>query len=82
MATSRQDARVVQVCRHLRTKSAFIPNEEGSRALVEPTETSQYWCNRSGGATGPDNGFAHPHECTGERSCYLAAPLLLTGTGT
>ena len=68
----------MQVCRYLRTKSLYIGNTEGTRVLVEPSETAVYWCNRTGGSMGPDHDIAGPQECDGSRSCYLGVPLVLT----
>jgi hypothetical protein len=77
-ATQTGNARVTYVCKHLRTKSLYIPaDERGASVLVEPSETAHYWCNRTGAETGPDNDFAGPRECRAERTCYVAMPVVI-----
>lgn len=77
MATDTVTGHVVHVCKHLRTKALFTPDARGNRALVEPSPTAHYWCNRSGTGIGPDNDFVSPAECDADRACYISVPLLL-----
>ncbi|MAF09593.1 hypothetical protein CMK11_04010 [Candidatus Poribacteria bacterium] len=70
-------ATMAHVCKYLRTKSMYTADERGAEVLVEPSETGVYWCNRTGGSMGPDRDIAGPHECAGDRACYLATPVLL-----
>jgi hypothetical protein len=71
-------AAIAYVCKHLCTKSMYTAEERGSRALLEPSDTAVFWCNKTGGAMGPDQDIAGPRECGDGRSCYLAAPVLMT----
>ena len=70
-------ARVAEVCRYLRTKSVFLPGDDGPRNLTEPSSTAVYWCNRTGGAMGPYHDVSGPFECAGHRGCYAATRLLV-----
>jgi len=73
-------ARMVYVCKHLRTKSMYTAEDRGAEALVRPSDTAVFWCNSTGGSMGPDQDIAGSRYCTGERSCYLAAPVLLAAS--
>ncbi|MDA1190378.1 MAG: hypothetical protein O3A46_01695 [Candidatus Poribacteria bacterium] len=70
-------ANVVYVCRFLRTKTMFIPDERENRVLVEPSDTAMYWCNKTGNGMGPDADFVGPRDCKYGRDCFVSAPLLL-----
>ena len=67
---------LVEVCAFLRTKSVFIPGNEDQAALVEPSDTAVYWCNRTGRSVGPDHAAAAPKECAIHRDCYLASQIM------
>ncbi|MBT3267955.1 hypothetical protein HN371_12405 [Candidatus Poribacteria bacterium] len=73
-------ATIAHVCKYLRTKSMYTADERGAEALVTPSETGVYWCNRTGGAMGPDQDIAGPRDCGEGRTCYLATPVLLGTT--
>lgn len=36
--------------------------------IEDPNAT--YWCNKTAGAMGPDNGFVGPKMCVEGRKCY------------
>ena len=60
------------ICKHLRTKKVFIP-EEAATAFVEPTDTEAeafYWCNRTLTAIGVDDKPVHLRLCTRGRCCF------------
>jgi hypothetical protein len=59
------------VCRKLRTKTSygtFIGSahfwEEGA------STTAVYWCLETMGSAGPDDHFAHAHNCRAGRACF------------
>ena len=57
------------VCRLLRTKSSFGSEQHASWQRGD-SSTDVFWCLNTMEAFGPDDGFAHPHECTGGRACF------------
>ena len=61
------------VCRMLRTKKAYgsftgqlFDWDEGE------SSTAVYWCLRTMQSAGPDDNFAHAHNCREGRSCFVA----------
>lgn len=59
------------VCRMLRTKTHYgtytstdTPWQDGD------STTAVYWCLATMEQAGPDDAFAHPHDCTAPRPCY------------
>ena len=61
------------VCRRLRTKTSFA-SYIGSSHFWEDGEstTAVYWCLDTMGSAGPDDHFAHPHDCRQGRECFKA----------
>ena len=61
---------VPNVCRWLRTKTAF--GSDGGPRLWQLGEstTAVYWCLRTMETFGPDGSFCHPHECGAGRRCH------------
>jgi hypothetical protein len=60
------------VCKHLRTKKLFIP-EEAPDALAETTGPEAepfYWCNRTLTPIGVDDKPVHVRLCTRGRCCF------------
>lgn len=59
-----------ELCRYIRTKTAFgdsvgyTPWQNGESA------TASYWCLQTMGACGPDDALVHPHSCRGGRGCF------------
>jgi len=61
------------LCKHLRTKSMFIPalaHEAAAEPEAQLNRSAHYWCNRTVAETGPDDGPAAPHRCQGGRQCF------------
>jgi hypothetical protein len=59
-------------CKHLRTKTAFIP-EQAAAAFTEPTEHEAeplYWCNRTLTPIGIDDKPVHLRLCGRGRCCF------------
>lgn len=67
---------IPSVCKMLRTKNAFAhygaDTDVAPWQLAEST-TAVYWCLKTLQHAGPDDGFAHPHECRAGRTCYRPA---------
>lgn len=60
-----------EVCRLLRTKTAFgtfVGSLHSWR--TGNSTTAVYWCLRTMETAGPDDGYAHPHNCREGRSCF------------
>jgi hypothetical protein len=64
------DTAVKPYCQHLRTKRYYISDAPPATYLAEETATTGYWCLRTMGTIGPDDGFASPGRCTVARPCY------------
>ena len=60
------------ICKHLRTKKAFIPEEAGTAfaELSEPEAEPFYWCNRTLTPIGVDDKPVHLRLCTRSRCCF------------
>ena len=59
------------VCRLLRTKHSFgtfVGNLYSWQAGA--STTAVYWCLCTMETAGPDDGYAHPHQCRKGRACY------------
>ncbi|HEX7958751.1 MAG TPA: hypothetical protein VF493_02460 [Terriglobales bacterium] len=59
------------ICRRLRTKNSF-GSYIGHASFWEDgdSSTAVYWCLDTMGSAGPDDRFAHPHECKAGRECF------------
>lgn len=73
MTVPLQTLQVPQVCRMLRTKTAFgaysletdpIPWQAGE------STTAVFWCLRTMATAGPDDDLAHPARCLTGRTCF------------
>ena len=63
-------------CRHLRTKTAYMPEPDRPEAWRSgESSTAQYWCLCTMGTAGPDNQFVAPESCGKERSCFVSIEL-------
>jgi hypothetical protein len=62
-------ARTPDVCRSLRTKTAFTGDDAWK--LGEST-TAVYWCLRTMETFGPDGNFCHALSCAPQRRCHRA----------
>jgi hypothetical protein len=58
----------------LRTKTYFsqYTNEQDQTHEWSSGDstTAVYWCLSTMGSVGPDDGFAHPHDCCANRACF------------
>jgi len=57
-------------CRHLRTKMMFVVNDWEERAGEYPSSTASYWCLKTMGPAGPDDGVADLAGCRSGRGCF------------
>ncbi len=60
----------LEFCRNLRTKRYYISDAPPATYLAEDAATTGYWCLRTMGAFGPDDGYACASGCGSHRSCY------------
>jgi len=61
------------LCKHLRTKSMFIPamaQELAAAPEDQSTRSAHYWCNCTVTETGPDDHPVGPQRCQPSRQCY------------
>jgi hypothetical protein len=59
-------------CKHLKTKKSFVPDQiDPERWRTNKSTTSQYWCTKTMGVTGPDGGLAEPEGCLNHRNCFV-----------
>jgi len=58
------------VCRMLRTKTAFGTTAGGHDWQSGESVTAAYWCLGTMQSAGPDDALAHPHACRAGRECF------------
>ena len=61
------------LCKHLRTKSMFIPALAQAQTETENAQadcSSHCWCNRTLTETGPDDQPVGTERCTPTRACF------------
>lgn len=82
LAAMRRFARPIQdgsrepdpfLCRHLRTKTWYVPDSHAERDVSRSSATTQYWCLKTMRSDGPDGAPALAEDCTDERSCFEPA---------
>lgn len=61
------------LCRHLRTKTWYVPDSYAERDISRSSPTAQYWCLKTMRSDGPDGALALPEDCIDERGCFEAA---------
>ena len=61
-------------CRHLRTKMMSVVVEWDEHAAEFPSTSAAYWCLKTLGPVGPDDGPASLDDCRLCRPCFLAQP--------
>ncbi|MGE5346457.1 MAG: hypothetical protein ACM3JH_10915 [Acidithiobacillales bacterium] len=60
-------------CRHLRTKMMHVTSEWETRAVSLPSSSASYWCLKTMGPVGPDDGPCDLDTCRSPRGCFEAA---------
>jgi hypothetical protein len=63
------------LCRHLRTKTMYVPDSYAERDVSRSGSTQQFWCLKTMRADGPDGDLALPEICLEGRSCFEQSPL-------
>jgi hypothetical protein len=58
------------VCRLLRTKTAYGTSEAGALWKLGESSTAVYWCLATMESFGPDDHYCHPHQCAQGRVCF------------
>ena len=61
---------VPEVCSRLRTKTAFGASTGYTPWQQGESSTAVYWCLKTMQTIGPDDSFAHPHQCCAGRECF------------
>ena len=61
------------LCRHLRTKTWYVPDSYTERDISRSSSSAQYWCLKTMRPDGPDGVLALPEDCTDERACFEPA---------
>ncbi len=63
-------AELPEVCRYLRTKTAY-GNAIGYEGWQHGnSSTAAYWCLQTMGACGPDDQLVEPKQCRAGRACF------------
>jgi hypothetical protein len=63
-------AELPQVCRYIRTKTAY-GNAIGYQGWQRgDSSTASYWCLQTMGASGPDDHLVEPKQCLAGRACF------------
>jgi hypothetical protein len=68
----RDERTVPNVCRSLRTKTAFGSDGGPGDWKFGDSTTAVYWCLRTMETFGPDGNFCHAHSCGPHRRCHRA----------
>ena len=59
-----------EVCRYIRTKTAY-GNASGCSVWQQGnSSTAAYWCLETMGSCGPDDQLVEPQQCRAGRSCF------------
>ncbi len=73
-ALDKNEEEQTEVCRLLRTKTAFGTFRGGAYNWQSGRSTTAvYWCLRTMETAGPDDGYTHPHTCQPGRTCFESA---------
>jgi hypothetical protein len=71
LASEEQRPEQPAVCRLLRTKHAFGTFRGNLYSWqAGASTTAVYWCLNTMETAGPDDGYAHPHQCRAGRACF------------
>jgi len=61
------------LCRHLRTKTWYVPDSYAERDVTRSSSTAQYWCLKTMRSDGPDGALALAEDCVEGRGCFEPA---------
>lgn len=70
MKSDRASDEIPVVCSHIRSKGAGVIYGDPVTWEAGFVSTAVFWCLDTADAIGPDDGFVHPHACTGRRACF------------
>lgn len=59
-------------CRFLKAKNSFGMVESGEHWHGIEDPSASYWCVKSSGPVGPDNGMVGPKQCITGRKCFIS----------
>jgi hypothetical protein len=62
------------LCRHLRTKTHYVPDSYEERDVSRSSSTAIFWCLKTMRSDGPDGALALPEDCVEGRGCWEEAP--------
>lgn len=57
-------------CSELRCKGMFVGSTQAEAAMFMPGNTTNWWCDQTQYAVGPDKDWVHRTVCTPGRTCY------------
>jgi hypothetical protein len=60
----------LELCQNLRTKKMFYQEYDDGTGTVGTGQHAHYWCSKTMGVIGPDDGFVGRKECVYGRDCY------------
>ena len=63
------------LCRHLRTKTWYVPGSYTRLDISRSSPAAPYWCLKTMRPDGPDGALASPEDCTDERACFEPAQM-------
>jgi hypothetical protein len=63
-------AEAPEVCRYIRTKTAYGNASGYERWQRGHSSTAAYWCLQTMGTSGPDDQLVEPKHCCAGRTCF------------
>jgi hypothetical protein len=60
----------LDLCLHLRTKKMYYEVYDDGTGTAGTGDNANYWCGKTMGVVGPDDGFVGKQECARGRDCY------------
>ena len=60
----------LELCANLRTKKMYYQEYDDGTGTVGTGANAHYWCTRTMGVIGPDDGFVGKKECARSRECF------------
>lgn len=58
-------------CAHLRCKGMYVKGSDASPDAAFCGDTTNWWCDRTAYAIGPDGAWVHERVCGPGRECFL-----------
>jgi hypothetical protein len=60
----------LELCTHLRTKKMYYQVYDDGTGTAGTGANANYWCSKTMGVIGPDDGFVGKRECIRGRDCF------------